>query len=193
MTMATIEAKASELVTDTEKVSVLFQVDDEDDTETWHDLATITARGQHELRLGANGEFPTNQSPKTRYDGVGFSRMRYRIRLERDPTNLNVTPELKALVMVFIKRMRRLQAFGVQIDCSTDEHDGAFGLGNDERRKVLAALIDNEAFVPIMYRDFWVMVKITSVNGLQGTGNDDKGDVFFNFLQAWETPAGALV
>ena len=146
--------------------------------------------GKQELRLGANGEFPTDQSPKTRYDGVGFSRVRYRLRLESN--TINLTPELKAIVMVFIKRMRRLSSFSVKIDCSTQEHDGTYGLGNDERRKVLQALIDSEPFIPIMYRDFWVMVKVTSANGPEGTGNDDRGDVFLNFLQAWETPLGAL-
>ena len=43
MTMAQFEARASKLVTTNQTVSIRYQIDDEDQTETWHDLATLAA------------------------------------------------------------------------------------------------------------------------------------------------------
>lgn len=191
MTLAAIEAHAGPKTTESEHIELSYQIDDDDETNTWHVAGDLTVPHHHEFRLGANGEFPTNQTPKTRYDGVGFRRVRYRVRSYSDPTDTHKTAVLESVTMPFIKRMRRLRNFSFTIDCSNPDLQAEYGLGNDERRAAIVRMIDSETFIPMLYRRTWIMVKMAYANGSEGTSTDSTGNLSVSTLEAWELPAGA--
>jgi hypothetical protein len=188
MTMASIETRAHEDTTSGDEYGLDYQVDDDDVTETWRTLATIDSPGFHVLRVGEHGTFPTSQGMSTRYDGFGFNRIRYRVTMRRHAEHREHSPACQSITEVFRRRMRRVRNFAFTVDCTTPEHDGAYGLGNAERAQVLKELIESEVFVPFLYQDEWIMVQLPYAQGAEGTGlNKSAGDVSVTALEAWET------
>lgn len=188
MTLAAIESRIK-LASPENVVAIDYQIDNDDATQTWRSLVEITTPGYHVMRVGENGVFPTVQESQTRYDGVGFGRFRYRISMRS--TN-GKTPDLESLVVTFIKNMRRLRSFEVQIDCSLDdEANEALGMGNEERRRTLQRLIDAETFIPFLYKNEWIMTKMSYANGPEGISVDSTGDLTITLLESWEQPRHA--
>lgn len=190
MTLASFEAHMGPTATATEYFELSYQIDDDDAADFWRPLDPFTAPHQHERRVGHKGEYPTNQTPKQRYDGQGFRSVRYRLRAFRDPADTQKHPELESITEVFTKRMRRLNSFTVQVDCSTPELDGKYGLGNRERRRLMQGLIDAEEFVPVLFQDVWRTVKFAIAQGPEAAGNDQGGDLTVSMAEAWEVPIG---
>lgn len=186
-TLASIISRAGEDTADGDEYKIAIQIDDDDVTETWREVATVTAAGRHEHRLGENGTFPTMQAIQIRYDAIGFERVRFRVRMRRDPDERGNSPDMKSVALVYRPRMRRLRNFAFAVDCSNPEHDQGWGLSNGERRQVLQELIENETFVPFMYGKEWIMVQLPYVQGPRRTGIDDRGNVNVTALEAWET------
>lgn len=191
MTLAAFEALVAH-ATDTEYFELAYQIDDDDETDHWRPLDALRAKGQHERRVGYKGDYPTNQTPKGRYDGQGFRRVRFRIRAFRDPADLQKRPELESITEIFTKRMRRLNSYTFQVDCSTPDFDGRYGLGNRERRRLIQSLIDSEEFVPVLYQDVWRTVKFAIAQGPEATANDQTGNITVSVAEAWEVPAGGV-
>lgn len=186
MTLAALETRAHEDAAPGDDYTLDYQIDEDDITDTWHTLGTINTPGLHQLRLGANGTFPTSQSPNLRFDGVGFSRFRYRVTMRRHAEHRTHSPACRSITEVYRARMRRVRNFAFVVDCITPEHDGAYGLGNAERRTVLKQLIESEPFIPFLYQDEWIMIQIPYGQGPEGTGLDKRGNVNVNALEAWE-------
>lgn len=188
MTLSAIETRV-EFASSTNIINIDYQIDSEDVTNTWRSLAEITSPGYRAFRVGANGEFPTQQPIKTRYDGVGFGRIRYRVRMRSTDGK---TPIINNIIISFIKRMRRLRSFEARINCSVDaESDQIYGMSNEERRAMLHRLIDSEVFIPFLYKQEWIMVKMSFSQGGEGVGVESVGDVDITLLEAWEREAGA--
>lgn len=189
MTLAAIEFEVK-AASATEKITVDFQINNDDVLNLWRPVAVLTAPGHYEVRVGLNGTLPDNTP---RYDGVGFSRMRYRIKMERDPADPLKRPVLEALILAFIKRMRRIKSFDMTIDCSSDYgNDARWGLNNRQRARMLDQLIEWETFIPFGHRDIWLTVKMAYANGAERTGNDARGDKTISLIMPYEVPLGGV-
>jgi hypothetical protein len=182
MTMASIELDVHH-ATATERIRVDYQVDDDDLTDTWHSLADITAADHYELQVGRNGTLPDGQ---IRYDGVPLRRMRYRVQMERDPNDAKKRPILEAIVISFLKRMRIVKNFDFEIDCSSQDHDSTWGLGNRQRAQLLDSLIQAGTWVPFTYSDKWYMVRVAYSNGRDKSGQTLTGNRSVSALVPWE-------
>lgn len=168
-------------------INLDYQIDSDDTTNTWRALAEIVTPGYHTERAGENGTWPTSQALPTRYDGVGFGRIRYRVRMRSDNGE---TPDIEAIVISFIKRMRRVRSFEIQVDCSLDDEAGRrYNLSNEQRRQMLQRLIDYEVFIPFLYKQEWIMTKMSFANGPEGVGTDSMGDITITLLESWEREA----
>lgn len=188
MTLAAINLRVKD-ASPTRVINVDYQIDSDDVTNTWRQLAEITEPGYHIFRAGENGVWPTQQDVPIRYDGVGFGRIRYRIRMRATDGR---TPDIESIVIAFIKRMRRVRSFEVAIDCSADvEANRIYGMSNEQRRQVLQRLIDSETFVPFLYKQEWIETKMSFANGPEGVGTDSQGDITITLLESWERPEGA--
>ena len=190
-TLASIETRAGEDTEEGDEYEIALQLDDDDVTDTWRPLTgalLVQSAGQHEFRMGENGTFPTTQAIQIRYDGVGFLRARYRVRMRRHTSHRDHSPEMKNIVLVYRPRMRRLRNFAFPVDCSNPEHDQGWGLSNGERRRVLQELIDSEVFIPFMYGNEWIMVQFAYTQGPRRSGLDDRGNLNISALEAWEIP-----
>lgn len=188
MTLAAIETRV-EFASPSNVINIDYQIDSDDVANNWRPLAEITSPGYKSFRTGANGEFPTEQVIKTRYDGVGFGRIRYRVRMRSTDGK---TPIINNIIISFIKRMRRLRSFEARINCSVDaESDQTYGLSNEQRRAMLHRLIDSETFIPFLYKQEWIMTKMSFSTGPEFVGADSRGDVDITLLESWERPAGA--
>lgn len=192
-TMASFELKAGRNVSALNTVELLYQIDDEDKTNTWHTMGLLTSPGERfELRLGADGIFPTEQLITTRYNGLPLQRIRYKLRMARDPDDTTQSPELENVIMVFVKNSRRLRNWTFTVNCEVPENGVIYGLSNAERRQFLKGLTDKGGFVPLLVNREWVMVKVAYANGPTFPANEQRGNVTLSCLEAWEMPQEAL-
>jgi hypothetical protein len=187
MTMAAIELEVK-AATATERITIDYQIDDDDETGTWRELVSVTAPGRYEVRVGRNGTLPDGQE---RYDGVGFGRMRYRVQMERDPSNATKRPVLEAVIISFLKRMRRVKSFDFTVDCSSQPNESVWGLGNRQRAELLERMIEAEVWLPFTYNNKWSMVRVAQSNGRDKTGMDLRGDREVSVIVPWEVALGA--
>lgn len=184
MTLAAIEVRARR-ASETETITVRYQVDEDDTNGTgWRTLGVIQSAGTHYFRVGENGTLPDGE---TRYDGVGFGRMRYQLSLSRDAGDPEKTPLVESVTVVFIKRMGTLKSFRFRVDCSSPEFDAGWGMGNRERRATLQRMLNSETFIPFAYNDEWHMVKVAGVAGQDGSGMDLRGDRDVTVIESWDS------
>lgn len=173
---------------ETETVELWYQVDAEDETDTWHLAGRFTTNGLHHVRTGLDGVMVDG---RPRYTGVGFSRVRYRLELARG-TDPSKTPIVESIVLVFIKTMNTLRSFRFRVDCSSAELDTGWGYGNRERREVLGSLLESERFLQFVYQDTPYMVKVAGVTGQDATGMDLRGDRDVVLIESMDTPDAAV-
>lgn len=193
-TIASFELQTGQNVSALNKITLEYQIDDWDVDDHWETLAILTEpQRRYELRMGANGTFPTNQYVQTRYDGQGALRIRYRLRMDRDPADRQTSPQLKALVITYQKKSRRLRNWDFVINCHVEDHQQSYGMSNKQRRQLVKSLTSKEGFTPLNINGEWVMVSFAYANGPIFPGNDMRGDVRISALEAFELKQDQLV
>jgi hypothetical protein len=192
------EARAGKLADAKNYFRIDYQIDGDDagttdtDQQTWRSLPgggiLTNPDSINFFLLGENGKFPdrTGTIGETAYYGMGFDRIRYRLRAVRDPDDTTISPTIQSVVLDFFKVGRTLKNIGFTVDCSSPEFDKQWGLTNEERRDMLQASMKMDIFFPIMIGKNWYMIKPAYANARTMGGNDNRGDVMFSGVQAFD-------
>lgn len=163
----------------THKIRFSYQIDNEDDSDTWHELPEIAtvaeSKGATRFRFGTAIPLPNNT---THYTGQVLGRVRYKVEMiaSEDDEGLGYTtqtPLIEAIELTYMPKMSTYLSWSFVVDCTTGSKTGMYNdLSAHERQILVTQLIEDE-FVAFNYRgDEWHSVKFT------GAGGADQSNVF---------------